>query len=126
MPVGHFHDQSAGGPHFPMQKPDRVLFVIVGTERVRTHHFGIVTGFMGEGFNFGPHLVQYDLYAAFSGLPGGLRAREPAANDVKRFVHGGDVEAQTRFEKASLGLCDVEIFAEGLIVQRDDRGVGRS
>ena len=75
-------DQALGRPHLPMQEPDRVLFMIVGPERVRTDHLGEIAGAMREGALQGAHFVDDDGDAALHGLPSGLRARHAAADDV--------------------------------------------
>ena len=70
--VGAVHDQAAGRPHLPVQKADCVLFVVVRTERIRTHHFGKIAGLVGECPDLRSHLMNDHGHAGLSGLPGGL------------------------------------------------------
>jgi hypothetical protein len=47
-----------------MQQADRIVFGIVGAERVGTHQLGQSVGLVGVGAAFRPHLVQDDGDAA--------------------------------------------------------------
>jgi len=90
--IGNVHDQRSGGAHFPMQQSDRVLFVIIGPERIGTDHFCQRSGAVGEGFDPGPHFVDRDLRACLGRLPRGLGPGHAAADDVysvrRAFRHG--------------------------------------
>ena len=83
----HLHDQPAGRAHFPMQLPDGIHAVVVGTEAVRADHLGAVAGAMGEGFDLGAHLVQHHRHTRAGDLPGGLGSGKAGADDMDRIGH---------------------------------------
>ena len=88
MPVSGGHDQRTRRAHFPMQKPNRILVRIIGTERIGTHEFGKAAGLVGIGAHLGPHLVQHHRNPGSRHLPGRLGPRHAGPDNVNRFCHG--------------------------------------
>ena len=87
--VGGTHHQRAEPAHFGMQQADRVVVFVVGAERVRADQFGKAVGLVGRRLPLRPHLVQRHRHARLRELPGGLRARQSAADDMDGFqCHG--------------------------------------
>jgi hypothetical protein len=80
--VGRAHDQRAEPAHFLMQKPDGVVLVVVGTERIRADQLGQGRGLVGRGRAQRTHFVQHGRDAARGDLPGRLGSGKPAADDV--------------------------------------------
>jgi len=70
-----------------VQQADGVLFVIVRAKGIGADHFGQIAGAMGEGGNFGPHLVNNHLHAHVGGLPCCLGPGHAAAYDVQYLFH---------------------------------------
>ena len=76
-------DERAGAAHLLVQEADRVVFPVVGPEGVGADEFGAVPGFVGLGQARWPHLVQYDIGSALSGLPCCLGPRKASPYHVK-------------------------------------------
>ena len=87
--VAGSHDQRAGAAHLLVQQADRVGGRVVGAERVGADELGQAVRLVRLGGAHGPHLVQHDGDAGLRDLPGGLRAREAAADDVDGGVRHG-------------------------------------
>ena len=88
MRVGHFHNQPACLPHFPMQKTHGILFVVIGAKRVGADHFSQIAGLVREGPDFRPHLMDCDIKARLRRLPGGFGPGHAAADDIQFLSHG--------------------------------------
>ena len=97
--VAHFHDQPARLRISQCSRPDGILLIVVGTERVRTDHFGQLVGAMRESALGRAHFVQNHRNPACCRLPGRFRACQPAAYDVECLCHGGDVAPNSALEK---------------------------
>ena len=80
-------DQRAGAAHLLMQQADRIVFPIVGPERVGADEFRKPVRLMRVGSAHRAHLVQNDLAARLRCLPGCLAARQSAADDVDYVCH---------------------------------------
>ncbi len=65
-----------------MEEPDRIRLGIVGAEGIGADELGEALGLVGVGAAEGPHLVEDDRNAGLRDLPGCLRSREAAADDV--------------------------------------------
>ena len=85
--VGHRHDQPVSGAHFPMQKADGVLFVVIRAQRVGADHLGQVAGAMGEGAGLGAHFMDHHGHAHIGGLPCSLGPGHAATDDMKCRIH---------------------------------------
>jgi hypothetical protein len=68
--------------HFRVQYADRIGGRIIRTERVGAYQFGKPVGLVGGGCTYGPHFVQYHLYACTGDLPGRFGACHSAADDM--------------------------------------------
>ena len=123
MRLGCGEDQAMSGAHFPMQKADGVLLIIVRAEGIRTDHLGEIAGAVGEGFHLGPHLVQDHGDAHLRRLPGGLGPGHAAADDVKGFAHGVDLGCFGADEKCQMrGLAGVLPVSCLCLPQRKTKG----
>ncbi|GAB5506873.1 MAG: hypothetical protein Rhirs2KO_20360 [Rhizobiaceae bacterium] len=72
-----------------MQQADGIGLGIVGAERVGTDKLGQSAGLVRFGAAHRAHFMQNDGYARLGDLPGGFRARKPAANNVYRICQSG-------------------------------------
>jgi hypothetical protein len=89
MLIGRRHDQRPKRPHFLVEKSNRIVFRIVGTETVRADHFRKPVRLMRRGsIAAAPHLGQADLQPSFGDLPSGLRTSQAAADDKNIISHG--------------------------------------
>jgi hypothetical protein len=82
--VGSAHDERAKPAHFLVQQTDCVVLRVVGTKRIRADKLGAAVGLMNRRTSFRPHFMQHDRNACLRKLPGCLRARETAADNVNR------------------------------------------
>ena len=89
--VGGGEDQRAGAAHLLVQETDGARLPVVGAERVGAHELGKTIGLVRVGHALCAHFMDHDGDARARDLPGGLRAREPASDDVDglRLGHGG-------------------------------------
>ena len=83
--VGSAHDERAEPAHFLVQQADGVVLRVVGTKRIRADELGAAVSLVNRRASFRPHFVQHDRNACLRKLPGCLRAREAAADDVNGF-----------------------------------------
>ena len=79
--IGAGHDQRVHAPHFAVDEPDRIGFV-VGAEGIRADEFGEPAGAMGCGLGERPHLMQDHGNAGRGDLPSRFAAGESAADDM--------------------------------------------
>jgi hypothetical protein len=84
MGVGRAHDQRAKPAHLLVQEPDGGLFVVVGAEGIGADQLCQPLGLVRIGRAQRTHLMQGNRQAALANLPGRLRARQPAADDMDR------------------------------------------
>src|SRR5207253_9750462 len=91
------HDERAGPPHLLLEEPDRRLERRVA-KRVRAHELRELVAGVRLGAAHRPHLVEVDVDAVTRELPGGLAAREPAADDRYPLGH-----ALTRARRSNAG-----------------------
>jgi len=73
-----------------VQKPDGVLFAVIGAKRVGANQFRQISADMGRGLALRAHFIKNDPGARLGGLPGGFRAGKAGADYVDGFVfaHG--------------------------------------
>ena len=83
--------ERAEPPHLLLQQADGVI-ELVAAKRVGADQLGETIGLVHGGRTHRPHLVQHDAHAERGRLPGGLGAREPAADDVD-CLHGSMLNA---------------------------------
>ena len=82
MRVGGSQDERVRPPHFLMQQPDGARVRIVGAKRVGTDQLGQPVGLVRFRAAMGAHFVQDHRHPGARDLPGGFRARQPAADNV--------------------------------------------
>jgi hypothetical protein len=76
------HDDRSEPAHFGVQEADGVVFMIVGTKRIRTNQLGITVGFVDGCRTQRPHFMQDDRNAGLRQLPGRLGPGEAAPDDM--------------------------------------------
>ena len=84
--IGRRHHQRAGQPHFPVQQSDRIVLIVVRTQRVGTNQFGKPRRPVRGRIFLRLHFVQNDRHAAADELPGGFGTGQPGADDMNGFV----------------------------------------
>ena len=92
MPVAHGDDQPASPPHLFVQQPHRIVFPVIRPERVGAHQFREPVRMVSISPPHRPHFVQHHGHAEIGRLPGRLRPRHAAADDVYGFAcHGAPI-----------------------------------
>ncbi len=101
--ISRRHDQGVGAAHFLVKEANRVRFRIVGAKRIRAYELGEPLSLVSVGHMHRAHFVDCDRNASLGDLPSGLRASQPATNDVY-FAHMSNRSAKA--EKT----CAFEVF----------------